>query len=1057
MGKSFHYLLLFMLFFAGKNFSFSQATFMPNDISGLQMWLSADTGITLMGSNIQQWADRSGNGKNAIQNTPLDQPLLITNVNILNGFPVVQFNGTSARMLVDSNLNLGSVFVVLNWNGGSTFTEENCILSRQVYVPGSRFKARGAGFQSMYADYVEVFNTASRTFINSIQTLSFAPLVNYKILSATIFPLSFPNLVIGMEESTTFRAWEGDIAEIIIYSDSLTPAQRQQVEQYLSNKYAPPVNLGSDVTVNYGFCPVEINAYQDWFTSYQWSTGATADSISITNSGVYSVAVTNIFGYTSSDTISITYPGNFSPFPSQTICYGDTLKWNTQLDKAGYDFLWQDGSTDSVFVITQAGQYYVRVTDTIGVTGCIRYSDTINIAIDNFPQTASLGPNTSFCSGANIGLVSGASQATSYLWSTGATTSSIVITASGDYAVTVQNNNGCMAKDTLQINIKGVQPSVIFFSTNVCFGNPTQFTDLSTATSPDSVAIWLWDFGDASFNSVQNPAHTYTAFGTYTATLTVTTDSGCTASLQVPVTVNEKPAAAFNFASPSCSGGVTIFTDASSTLNGTLNAWKWNFGDPSSGTNDSAFSNNANHVFASQGTYTVQLIVTNNFGCTDTVTNIVTVLQSPAASFTADSVCRGNNTSFSGSAATTWQWNFGDGSPTNTFQNPTHLYSSAGTYTVILSVTAANGCGNKDTGAVIVYELPQPGFTGDSVCLGSPLQFLDTSSVSGSTINAWNWNFGPYGSSTLQNPSVTYTATGTNSVSLIVTSAQTCTATATHAISVQPLPAANFSFLPPYGAPPLTIGFSNLTSGGASYQWSFGDGGQSVQQNPSYTYQDTGLFIISLIAQSQFGCLDTVLDTIYVAVPLLDIAVKAISSIQANNTVQVSAILYNSGTLDVNSIELAAYLDNGTSIHESWAGLLKPRSFTTYQFHASFENVNNQHSVVCVDVKKVNGTEDDVSSNNHSCAPITTEFILIDPFPNPATDEIYFMFVAPDASPVKAQILDMRGRLADIPFDGEALQGLNQITYSTFKLEKGIYALKLSCQGKNSVKLFMKK
>ena len=130
--------LLFFTFFS--LLLFSQITFKPTDVTGLQLWLSSDTGITLNGGDVQQWADRSGNGKDATQPTVSDQPLFVPGVNILNGFPTVRFNGTSDRMLINSGLNIGSVFIVLNWNGGPAFTEENCILSKQVYTPYSVFR-----------------------------------------------------------------------------------------------------------------------------------------------------------------------------------------------------------------------------------------------------------------------------------------------------------------------------------------------------------------------------------------------------------------------------------------------------------------------------------------------------------------------------------------------------------------------------------------------------------------------------------------------------------------------------------------------------------------------------------------------------------------------------------------------------------------------------------------------------------------------------------------------------------------------------------------------------
>ena len=1033
----------------------------PSTIPNLVLWLHADSGVVLNGSTVNQWNDISGNNNNAIQSVVASQPLYISGTPELNNKPVIRFDGTDDVLLINSGDTVGSAFVVIKWNGAlPNFPAYNSVLTQQNYtsLPKGLFIAQ-QGTTDFYTAGTDVMFGINDFYVNGQQTINLSPIDEYKIISGvTSVQLQYlSDFVIGrFFQFPTF--WNGDIAEIIVYRTQLTPSQRQQVEQYLSDKYAPPVNLGADTIISYGFCPLKINAHKDWFTSYQWSTGSTIDSISINNNGSFSVNVTNIFGYTSSDTIKVSYPFN-QIANNNILCYSDTLKWDTQLDKAGYDFLWQDNSTDSVFTITQAGQYYVTVTDTIGA-GCSFKSDTINVTVDSFPITTSLGPDTSLCSGASIGLVSGASQATSYVWSTGATTSSIIVTSSGTYSVTVQNGNGCIAKDTINVNVKGIKPTPDFIAPSVCFGDTTFFSDLSSVPLPDNISLWTWNFDDGNNSAIQNPFNTYTIAGTYTVTLTVVSDSGCSAVIQKPVTVNAKPTANFTIASsPVCSGVATQFLDASSVSNGSLSGWHWDFGDLSA-TNDTSNQATPVYTYTAAGTYSVQLIVTSNFGCKDTIASTVTVSLSPTAFFTADSVCEGNPTSFTdgSTGAQQWQWNFGDAN-NSTLQNPTHQYAAAGTYNVILFVTASNGCVNFYIDSVIVYHLPVPVFFGDSVCVNSGLQFIDASTVIGSTINAWNWSFsnGIPSSSASQNPIVAYTTTGTNIVSLTATSAQGCYLTMAQTVNVLPLPVADFSFSPTFGTPPLTVNFSDLSSGGTAYQWYFGDGGQSASQNPNYVYQDTGIFTILLISQSPFGCIDSLRDTIFVDYPLLDIAVLSVSTTKSSNTIQVSALLKNTGTLDVTTIELSAYFDNGTPVHEFLVDTAKPNKPPfAYQFNSSLELVNDRHSIVCVEVKKVNGKDDDVISNNKKCIAITNEFTLVDPFPNPTIDEIYFLFVAPDVSNVKAQIWDVRGRLVEKLFDGDAVKGLNQITYNTFKLNKGTYVLKLSYEEKNITKMFMK-
>ncbi|MBI3500627.1 MAG: PKD domain-containing protein [Bacteroidetes bacterium] len=1054
----------------------------PNTIPGLRLWFEADSGIVidLISGKVKMWNDISGNMNNLVQSDTSLQPEIIVNNSNLNTDSILKFN--LKKLVSINNINISgdaaySVFIVNKYD--SIFSTNTGVLGwGQSAVP---LGACGVldYLNTDTAKYHVVYSGGNNAIFTQMDT-------NYNILSVLKTPgainatnqmfkngiqlpmqvgssASNPNftntpLTVGQWTDYNNPAYRliGDIAEIIIYDTALTSTQRQQVEQYLSNKYAPPVNLGNDTTIAYGFCPFILNAHKDWFTSYQWNTGQTTDSIMINSSGSYAVSVTNIFGFTSSDTIKVIYPGNFSPFPDTTICYGTSINWNTQLNKTGYTFLWQDGSTDSLIAITKAGTYSVQVSDT---NGCTFYSSPIIISVDSFSYTTTLGKDTSICSGASIGLTVGASQAVNYLWSTGATSSSIVVTTSGTYSVTVQNNLGCTAKDTINVTIKGVKPVAAFSAPDVCSGDTTFFKDLSAATSPDSVSAWNWNFGDGNNSSLQNPPHTYTSSGTFSVTLTVFTDSGCVATFPDTIHVYANPIANFNFTTPACSGNPTYFIDGSSDSLGSITVWNWNFGDTKTGS-----GKNITHIYQSAGTYSVQLIVTSDKGCTDTVVKTVTVKSSPSASFTSTSVCAGSNTSFAGSSSdlnATYVWNFGDATPSGSGKNIQHPYASAGTYSVVLTVIGQNGCTTTDTGLAMVYNNPIPGFTIlDSVCRNSPVHFSDASTVTNSTIASWNWLFnnGNPSSSSQQNPVVTYSATGTNVVSLTVTSAQGCSLTVANTVVVHPLPQPAFTFSPQYGSPPLVVNFTNTSTGGNSYLWNFGDNYQSGIVNPAHTYQDTGTYIIQLLASNQFGCEDSMRDTLYVVSPLLDVAVTAVSGLNQSNTLKIYATLLNAGTLFDTTIEISAWLDGGIPVHETWSGLLKQKNSIVYEFNSSFELGDNQkHSIVCVEVKNVNGKQDDVSSNNKKCAAITNEFTLLDPFPNPTSDEIYFLFVSPDASSVKAEIYDARGRLVENLFDGNAARGLNQIIYNTFKLDNGIYVLKLSGKEKVLMKKFMKR
>jgi PKD repeat protein len=271
-----------------------------------------------------------------------------------------------------------------------------------------------------------------------------------------------------------------------------------------------------------------------------------------------------------------------------------------------------------------------------------------------------------------------------------------------------------------------------------------------------------------------------------------------------------------------------------------------------------------------------------------------------------------------------------------------------------------------------------------------------------------------------------------------------------------PLPLPVFSFYPQYGPLPLNVSFTNQSSGASGYLWSFGDGAQDTSKNPSHTYHTTGLYHITLVCQTKFGCKDSLKEDLPIDTPILDVADSAVGVMQQPNSVQVYALLYNTGNIDVNSIQLSAYLDDGTPVLETWTGTLTPKKPLTYTFKSSFEILSNKnHNMVCVDVQLVNGREDDVLSNNQSCTAITSDFTLLNPFPNPTNDDIYFLFVLPEDGPINAEIYDLRGRKVGA-LDINASKGLNQITYNTLKLSRGTYFLKLYYKDAALGKMFMK-
>jgi len=204
-----------------------------------------------------------------------------------------------------------------------------------------------------------------------------------------------------------------------------------------------------------------------------------------------------------------------------------------------------------------------------------------------------------------------------------------------------------------------------------------------------------------------------------------------------------------------------------------------------------------------------------------------------------------------------WDWDFGDGVGTSTLQNPSYTYTSAGTYTVTLTATSSSqGCGDTEikTDYITVNDIPTAAFTGSPTSGEVPLTVNFTNQSSGAT--SYLWDFGDTQTSTATNPSHTYTEAGTYTVTLTATNScgsddevkidyitVTCTP-----------PVADFSGSPTSGEVPLTVNFTDLSTGATSWSWDFGDGiGTSTEQHPSYTYNSVDTYTVSLTVSNSCG------------------------------------------------------------------------------------------------------------------------------------------------------------------------------------------------------------
>ncbi|MBL7744468.1 MAG: PKD domain-containing protein, partial [Chitinophagaceae bacterium] len=407
-------------------------------------------------------------------------------------------------------------------------------------------------------------------------------------------------------------------------------------------------------------------------------------------------------------------------------------------------------------------------------------------------------------------------------------------------------------------------PTVNFMADNQsgCFPFRVNFTDLSTAGAGNTNVSWQWDFGDGGTSVLQNPSYTYTATGNYIVTLRVTNDKGCVKTISRPnyITVTPGVTAAFSHTQPIvCSAPADISFTNNSTGPGGL-SWQWFFGD---GSPVSALQNPV-HTYTAPGNYNVTLVATSSAGCEDTVrTSVPITIGGITTSFTGPgSVCTNATAAFtntSSPAPVSSFWTFGDGGTSNLI-NPTHIYTAPGTYTIRLYNTYAN-CTDSAISTITVNPLPVANFTAPVTTRCEPNLTVNFQDLSVGAVS-WQWNFGDGNTSTLQNPSHTYTNYGSYSVTLFVTNAFGCTDVIIRSNFVTIRRAIiNIPGLPARGCIPFLFTFNpniNALDAITSYLWTFGDGNTSVASNPTHTYAVQGTYTVKLVITTSTGCTDSI-------------------------------------------------------------------------------------------------------------------------------------------------------------------------------------------------------
>ncbi|MEI6816640.1 MAG: PKD domain-containing protein [Bacteroidota bacterium] len=379
-----------------------------------------------------------------------------------------------------------------------------------------------------------------------------------------------------------------------------------------------------------GIIPLSVTGGTTGYT-YVWSpvqgNVATANNLA---AGSYNVTITDANGCTITNNTAITEPASLtlSLSPAATICIGQSTTLSTTVGGGTpvYSYSWTNGSnaaTQSVNPVVTTS-YSATITD---ANGCTRTAGPVTITV-NPPLTVTAASTSQICEGQTATIsayATGGNGAYTYTWNNGVGNGAGPITVQPTvttvYSVTVTDNctvPDVTTNDTVVVN---PAPTVVFsgFPLSGCVPLEVQFTDQSTSTLPIVKREWVFGDGSAHADST-NPIHIYNISGIYSVTLSVTSSSNCTSTLTDSAMVDAYPVPKARFiVSPTTTSLITPeidFTDQSVGANYVY----YNFGDGSSSTHRNPY-----HNYTDTGTFWVKQVVINTYGCSDTITAMVTI------------------------------------------------------------------------------------------------------------------------------------------------------------------------------------------------------------------------------------------------------------------------------------------------------------------------------------------------------------------------------------------------------------------------------------------------
>ncbi|SHJ88300.1 Por secretion system C-terminal sorting domain-containing protein, partial [Reichenbachiella agariperforans] len=442
------------------------------------------------------------------------------------------------------------------------------------------------------------------------------------------------------------------------------------------------------------------------------------------------------------------------------------------------------------------------------------------------------------------------------------------------------------------------------------------------------------------FSHDQTPTDiSYETEGTYNITLYAQNEEGTVNSSTQSITVSSSTAPNIDFTvdDSRCIDNTNTFTAID---DGDIASYSWDFNED--GVEDSNIAN-PSYQYPAAGNYQTKLTVTNG-SCSNQVTETISMYPVPPSpsfevvedlpycSFSELNLDNTTDESNHVGAAISYSWDYGDGSAMENSVDGRHNYAVADDYSISLTMSIP-GCATTANQTVSVIAGPQPDFVIDNDCFGDQTAFTNLS-IGDDLVNPL-WNFGDgLGSSNLSDPSYEYGATGDYDVTLSMDNSAGCSNDITRTIRINGLPEVAFMNTP--GCAETAIQFTDDSGSGdalnnlQAWHWDFNGLGESGDQNPNFTFDETGNYQVSLTVTNTGNCSNEATQTVIVKpVPTVDFAI------------------------DLGCIETASmFTDQSISIDEneiaSWYWVIDENEYFTKNVTETFDNAGTYTATLAI-------------------------------------------------------------------------------------------------------------